>query len=168
MHLFRKFHENLPVIFRLILRTDRQTDTSGNITATAYPWRQFAARPTIFQKAWRSDKASKNQPNNFTRKRNTPTHRAGVVLGDGGRVEWILRYGNHNAASWVITTCHQQLQNCLHTSYNMGWFGSRVVSVLDSGTVGPGFKSQSRRCRVTVLGKLFTPIVPLFTKQRNW
>ena len=24
---------------------------------------------------------------------------------------------------------------------------------------GPGFKSQSRRCRVTVLGKLFTPIV---------
>ena len=26
------------------------------------------------------------------------------------------------------------------------------------------FKSQPRRCRVTVLGKLFTPIVPLFTK----
>jgi len=42
-----------------------------------------------------------------------------------------------------------------------------VVSVLDSGTDGPGFKSQSRRCRVTVLGKLFAPIVPLFTKQRN-
>jgi len=46
--------------------------------------------------------------------------------------------------------------------------GSRVVSVLDSGTEGPGFKSQSRRCRETVLGKLFTPIVPLFTKQQNW
>ena len=46
--------------------------------------------------------------------------------------------------------------------------GSRVVSVLDSGAEGPGFKSQSRRCRVTVLGKLFTPIVPLFTKQQNW
>ena len=29
-------------------------------------------------------------------------------------------------------------------------------------------KSQARRCRVTVLGKLFTPIVPLFIKQRNW
>ena len=41
---------------------------------------------------------------------------------------------------------------------------SRVVSVLDSGAEGPGFKSQPR---VTVLGKLFTPIVPLFTKQRN-
>ena len=51
--------------------------------------------------------------------------------------------------------------------YN-GWLGSRVVSVLDSGTEGPGFKLQSRRCRVTVLGKLLTPIVPLFTKQQNW
>ena len=48
-----------------------------------------------------------------------------------------------------------------------GWLGSRVVSVLDSGAEGPGFKSQSRRCRVTVLGKLFTPIVPLFTKQQH-
>ena len=39
------------------------------------------------------------------------------------------------------------------------WLGSRVVSVLDSGAEGPGFKPQ--RCWVTVLGKLFTPIVPL-------
>ena len=45
---------------------------------------------------------------------------------------------------------------------------SRVVIVLDSGTEGPGFESQSRLCRVTVLGKLFTLIVPLFTKQQNW
>ena len=48
------------------------------------------------------------------------------------------------------------------------WLGSRVVCVLDPGAEGPGFKSQSRRCRVTVLGKLFTPIVSLFTKQQNW
>ena len=48
------------------------------------------------------------------------------------------------------------------------WLGSRVVSVLDSGAEGPGFKLQPRRCRVTVLGKLFTPSVPLFTKQHNW
>ena len=41
---------------------------------------------------------------------------------------------------------------------------SRVVSVLDSGTEAPGFKSQPQRCRVTVLGKLYTPIMPLFTK----
>jgi len=44
----------------------------------------------------------------------------------------------------------------------------QVVSVLDSGAEGPGFKSQPRCCRVTVLGRLFTPIVPLFTKQENW
>jgi len=37
-----------------------------------------------------------------------------------------------------------------------------VISVLDSGAEGPGFKSQPRFCRVTVLGKLFTPILPLF------
>jgi len=43
-----------------------------------------------------------------------------------------------------------------------------VVSVLDSGAEEPGFKLQPRRCRVTVLGKLFTSIVPLFTKKRNW
>ena len=49
-----------------------------------------------------------------------------------------------------------------------GWLGSWVVSVLDLGAVGPEFKSQQQRCRVTVLGKLFTPVVPLFTKQRNW
>jgi len=48
------------------------------------------------------------------------------------------------------------------------WLGSRVVTVLDSDAEGPESKSQLRRCRVTVLGKLFTPIVPLLTKQRNW
>ena len=49
----------------------------------------------------------------------------------------------------------------IHFTLYRGWLSSRVVSVLDSGAVGPGFKSQSRRCRVTVLDKLFTPIVPL-------
>ena len=33
--------------------------------------------------------------------------------------------------------------------------------MLDSGAEKPGFKSQSRSCRVTVLGKLFTPTVSL-------
>jgi len=47
-----------------------------------------------------------------------------------------------------------------------GSLGSRAVSVLDSSAEGPGFKSQSRRCRVTVLGKLFTPIV--HTNSQNW
>ena len=57
-----------------------------------------------------------------------------------------------------FATCYRQSRR----------LGSRVVSVLDSGAEGSGFKSQPRRCRVTLLGKLFTPIVPLFTSQRNW
>ena len=48
------------------------------------------------------------------------------------------------------------------------WLGNRVLRVLDSDAEGHGFKTQPRRCRVTVLGKLFTSIVPLFTKQQNW
>ena len=35
----------------------------------------------------------------------------------------------------------------------VGWLGNRAVSVLDSGAEEPGFKSQPRRCQVTVLGK---------------
>ena len=37
-----------------------------------------------------------------------------------------------------------------------------LLSVLDSGAVGPGFKSQPPRCRVTVLGKLFTPVASVY------
>jgi len=39
-----------------------------------------------------------------------------------------------------------------------------VVSVPDSGSEEHGFESQLRRCRVAVLGKLFTPIVPRSTQ----
>ena len=58
--------------------------------------------------------------------------------------------------------------NKIRALLNWEWLGSQVVSMLDSGAEGPGFKSQSRRCRVTVLGKLFTPIVPVFSKQQKW
>ena len=54
------------------------------------------------------------------------------------------------------------------TASHAGWLDSRVVSVLDSSAEGLGFRSQPRCCWVTVLGKLFTLIVCLFTKQRNW
>ena len=40
-----------------------------------------------------------------------------------------------------------------------------MVSVLDSGAEGPG--SNRSRDAVVGLGKLFTPIVPLFTKQQK-
>jgi len=39
-----------------------------------------------------------------------------------------------------------------------------VVSVLDSGSEEHWFELQSRRCRVTVLGKLFAPSVPRSTQ----
>ena len=78
-------------------------------------------------------------------------HRAAVVED--------LRAGVHTAAD---STSREDT-----ATYNNEWLGSRVVSVLNSGAEvsGPGFKLQPRRCRVTVLRKLFTPIVPLFTKQ---
>jgi len=67
----------------------------------------------------------------------------------------------------VISDLRAQVAVFSHCCF-YGWLVYQVVSVLDSGTERPGFKSQSRRCQVTVSGKLLTPIVPLFTKQRNW
>ena len=74
---------------------------------------------------------------------------------------------------FLFTSCLLQNNNIWLTYYALvldakRWLDSRLDSVLDSGAEWPGFKSQSRRCRVTVLGKLFTLIVPLFTKQQNW
>jgi len=73
----------------------------------------------------------------------------------------------------VVHCCYMHLARTLFVCVSsiiiiIMWLGSRVVSMLDSGTVGPGFKSQPRCSLVTVLGKLFTPIVLLFTKQQNW
>ena len=45
---------------------------------------------------------------------------------------------------------------------------AKWLACLTQAQKKPGFKSQPRRCRVTVIGKLFTPIAPLFTKQQNW
>ena len=57
----------------------------------------------------------------------------------------------------------QHIIPCYRGLPTKGWLGNRAVSVLDSDAKGPGFKTQLRRCEVTVLG-----IVPLSTKQRNW
>jgi len=83
-----------------------------------------------------------------------------------GRVWWGKQYESRSRCCMSVPTC---LYTCLaqppiqstSSMHRYVWLGSRVVSVLDSGAEGPGFKSQSRRCRVTFLGKLFTPIVPL-------
>ena len=52
-----------------------------------------------------------------------------------------------------VYACCCEVQYMFILLLHAWWLGSRVVSVLDSGTEG--------HCRVTVLGKLFTPIVPL-------
>jgi len=57
-----------------------------------------------------------------------------------------LRINSTGAASILIKNTDEQA----------GWLGSRVVSVLDSDAERPRFKSQPRRCRITVLDKLFT------------
>ena len=81
---------------------------------------------------------------------------------------WTATAGHSFTIDEVPRCRRESLSASRCSGLSAGWLGSRVVSVLDSGAVGPGFKSQPRRCRVTVLGKLLTPIVPLFTKQRNW
>ena len=74
--------------------------------------------------------------------------------------------GSVRRRQWLGTFTYTFYRSLIILAYIM--LVSRVVSVLDSGAEGHGFKSQPRRCRVTVLGKLFiTPVVPLFTKQRN-
>ena len=69
--------------------------------------------------------------------------------GDGG--------GQHCASA---TECHVMRHRI---SFVTGHLPSlprgREVSALDSDAEGLGIISQWRRCRVTVLGKLFTPIV---------
>ena len=88
---------------------------------------------------------------------------------------WFLRfsrgqtnlYRHVNRIHWRPISKHVARLRCV------GRFDVRQIkleggTVLDSGAEGPGFKSQPRRCRVTVLGKLFTPIVPLFTKKLSY
>jgi len=43
------------------------------------------------------------------------------------------------------------------TAHFLGWLGSLVVKALDLQLAGCEFNSRPRRCRVTTLGKLFTP-----------
>jgi len=88
-------------------------------------------------------------------------------LFSGGHTHWGSRTPVHKLefGSFQFTSCAVYDILCL---YQVGWLDSGVVSMLDSGAERPGFKSQPGRCRITVLGKLFTPIVPLFTKQWNW
>ena len=141
-----------------------------------------AAQPTA-SKHWRcrgklqyvstGETLCKKQARTMAPHATTTTEEDGSVLANN------VSHSVWNCASLVHDyTQRTATTHTRHTVYNtcsyskryttIGWLGSRVVSVLDSGAEGPGFKSQSRRSRVTVLDKLFTHIVPLFTKQQNW
>ena len=60
-------------------------------------------------------------------------------------VNSVSRYVFYLNAFTLLIVLKHSLNKCLPSQ---GWLGSRVVSVLDSGTEGAGFKSQPRRCRV--------------------
>ena len=59
----------------------------------------------------------------------------------------LLRFAAHLHTIHLPCVCNSLPATIRQTE----WLASRVVSVLDSGAEGPGFKSQSRRCRITVL-----------------
>jgi len=98
--------------------------------------------------------------------------------GGGRRQAGRLRWKCHEAdVSSCCVACASSLRRLcisagvMHVTYrrmNIVSRTCRVAGVLDSGAEGPGFKSQPRRCPITVFGKLFTPIVPLFSNQQNW
>jgi len=58
---------------------------------------------------------------------------------------------------WHYSLCLASILIHVYSQYwtdvvnSLRWLGSRVVSMLDSGAEGLGFKSQPRRCWVTVL-----------------
>jgi len=75
---------------------------------------------------------------------------------DGRTLDRFMTLARYYADHLVSDMCKEETNAMRRTFHSLlfvkGWLGSRVVSVLDSGAEGPGFKSQSRRCRVTVLG----------------
>jgi len=79
--------------------------------------------------------------------------------------------GIRNSAYDVTVHCNkrQTLQFLLVSTQQLGGLVAEWLACSTQAQKGLGSnRSRQRRCRVTVLGKLFTPIVPLFTKQQNW
>jgi len=122
--------------------------------------RSVSLQLLVFRSLARSDHRRPAADVQVERRRSTP-----AVLQQPRETRRVLG----RAAREGIRQVSQLPAASLSRHYRSLWvLGSRAVSVLVSGAEGPGFKSQPRRCRVKVLGKLFTPVVPLFTKQQNW
>ena len=118
-------------------------------------WRQFKIRNQQQNKMFTDVCTSLQNVKFFSGNHAVLQHMVAVLVS-------ILVLCRQKSALWTVNhTIH-----CLPLFfYTAGWLSSHVVSTLDSGAVRPGFKSQPRCCRVTVLGKLFTPIVPLYVHQ---
>ena len=59
-------------------------------------------------------------------------------------------HSTHTCTGPIYTISYDLSYDYLKVIVKSTYNGSRVVSVLDLGAEGPGFISQSRRCRVTV------------------
>jgi len=79
-----------------------------------------------------------------------------------------VQYYLINASSSTKLIYVGQAKDILAKIYSKTALSARVVNVLDLGARGLGFKLQWQRCQSSVLGKLFTPIVPVLTKQQDW
>jgi len=81
----------------------------------------------------------------------------------------VYHHRNAGVTGPAVQTCnysiHRPSGHYWHPRHRESLDPRKRGSVAEWSAVGPGFKSQPRRCRVTVLSKLFTPIVHLFTKQ---
>ena len=72
--------------------------------------------------------------------------------------------------AWLLVTSVAKHEACRSDQWAKlltGWLGGVVVRALESWSRGRGFDSCRGTIRATTLGKLFTPNVPLFTKQYN-
>jgi len=72
----------------------------------------------------------------------------------------VLSASAHTTHAYILLYSHSHILAGLAAEWLVCWTQAQK---------GPGSnRSCPRCCQVTVLGKLFTPIVPLLTKQQNW
>ena len=80
-------------------------------------------------------------------------------------------YKSTHSLTHSLFTCSEHYQIRVYTKTHFSQYYANCNSLM-GGLVAEWLtcwtQEQPRRCRVTLLGKLFTPIVPLFTKQQHW